>query len=71
MLNRQEAEADLPLSWLEGLLTHTLATRTRSTVLPSQGAGPTLLSVAASEGLGQLSHSHDIGAISSATGGVG
>lgn len=38
----------------------------RSIVLPRQGAGPTLLSVAASEGLGQLYHSHDIQASSSA-----
>lgn len=34
------------------------ASRARSTVLPRQGAGPTVLSAAAYEGLGQLSSSH-------------
>lgn len=32
----------------------------RSTLLPSQGTGATLLSTAASEGLGQLSHMHTL-----------
>lgn len=41
-------------------LTCTHASRVSSTVLPSQGSGPTLLSTAAYEGLGQPSGSHNL-----------
>ena len=62
-ISRRQGSAFLfSCSW--GGLTHNHTSRASSTVLPSQGTGPTLPSVAAREGLGRLCVSHTFRAAS-------